>query len=317
MQDTHERPSQLPAKLHRGEIHFQKLTNRHERITQMSQIMMRNHIIDQHKDFFAELEYVFLGTVDEDGQPNAHIFVGEAGFILTPDPYHLMIRTPMLNGHAIKNDLTEGAHISVLGLDLVNRRRNRLHGKVERVGDDFIMIKVSQSYGNCPKYISVREIVARDKIVSESDAISQNGLSDEARKIIKEADTFFIASNYQDGSNSEYEGGDISHRGGIKGVIEIEDDNTLVVPDYQGNYIFNTFGNLLINERAGLLFIDFETGDLMHLKGKAEITELGEYGNTFPGAQRILKIEVTQSSISEQSLPLRWKFIENSPFSPG
>lgn len=317
MQDTYELPDQPRSKLHKGEIHFQKLTNKHERIAQMSQIMMRDHIIDQHKEFFAGLEYIFLGTVNANGQPNAHILVGDAGFVLTPDPYHLMIRTSMLNGHAINNDLSEGAHISVLGLDLANRRRNRLHGKVERVGDGFIMIKVRQSYGNCPKYISVRDIVARESKLSESPAISQSGLSDKAQMIIKEADTFFIASDYKDGSNSEYEGGDISHRGGLKGFIEIEDENTLVIPDYQGNYIFNTFGNLLINERTGLLFIDFETGGLLHLNGKAKITDLADYGDTFPGAQRLLRIEITHSALTEQCLPLRWKFIENSPFSPG
>lgn len=316
MTQTQEPTSQLLPKFHKGEIHFQKLTNKHERLAQLSQIFVRDHIVEQHKEFFAGLEYVFLGTVDADGQPNAHILVGGEGFILTPDPYHLMIRTDMLNGHAIKNDLSEDAYISVLGLDLANRRRNRLHGKVERVGDDFIMIKVSQSYGNCPKYISLRDIHARDEKVSDGDATSQMGLSDEAHRIIKEADTFFIASNYDDGSNSEYEGGDISHRGGKKGFVTVEDNNTLVIPDFQGNYLFNTFGNLLIDDRTGLLFVDFETGDLLHLKGKAKITELGDYADVFPDAQRILRIEITHSSLSKQRLPMRWKFIESSPFSP-
>lgn len=64
---------------------------------------------------------------------------------------------------------------------------------------------------------------------------------------------------------------DVSHRGGPSGFVQVDGD-VLTVPDYPGNRYFNTFGNFLENPRAGLLFINFENGDLLHLTGEASVS---------------------------------------------
>ena len=86
-------------------------------------------------------------------------------------------------------------------------------------------------------------------------------LTPEIRNWITTADTFFIASSHPDGPV------DASHRGGAPSFVEIKDDR-LVVPDYPGNSMFNTFGNLYLNPQAGITLINFETNQQLKLTGK-------------------------------------------------
>ena len=82
--------------------------------------------------------------------------------------------------------------------------------------------------------------------------------------MLEAADTFFIAS-----TGGEY-GVDVSHRGGPPGFVGVE-GATLTVPDYQGNRYFNTLGNLMLDPRAALLVVGFDSGDVLELRGRAEI----------------------------------------------
>ena len=91
------------------------------------------------------------------------------------------------------------------------------------------------------------------------------GLDAEAEALIRGADTFFIASGNPDGSL------DASHRGGEPGFVSILEDGTLEVPDYPGNHMYNTLGNLEVNPRAGLVFLDFTSGRTLQLTGTAEV----------------------------------------------
>ncbi len=77
----------------------------------------------------------------------------------------------------------------------------------------------------------------------------------------------FVATNatLQDGGG-ENGGVDISHRGGLPGFVKVAGD-VLTIPDFRGNWFFNTLGNLVLTSARLLLFVDFETGDLLHLQG--------------------------------------------------
>ena len=68
---------------------------------------------------------------------------------------------------------------------------------------------------------------------------------------------------------------DVSHRGGKPGFVRVGDDGTLTIPDFVGNFLFNTLGNLLLNPRAGLVIADFGTGDMLFLSGVTEIVWSG------------------------------------------
>jgi hypothetical protein len=81
----------------------------------------------------------------------------------------------------------------------------------------------------------------------------------------------FNATAYQNTSAGIASGVDVSHRGGKPGFVRLDDDCTLIVPDFSGNCQFNTFGNLELNPRAGMLFVDFDRGNLLYLTGTAEV----------------------------------------------
>lgn len=301
---------------HSGELAFQNKMGMREQIDRATKIMMRDHMPDQHREFFAGLEYIFLATVGADGKPRASILTGPVGFASSPDPKTLRIASAMDSADHAVEALELGSPIGVLGLDFTNRRRNRMHGKISRIDRDGFDIAVIQSYGNCPKYISTREITKRTASPANHKVVELEELSAEAITLIEKADTFFIASYHLDGSGQPYEGADMSHRGGNPGFVHVENAGRLVIPDYKGNNLFNTLGNLAANPAAGLLFIDFESGDMLHLSGNVSIVEDAHKTSSFPGAKRLLTVDVVQVRQVTEGCNLRWKLLEASPFSP-
>src|SRR5262249_44866711 len=107
-------------------------------------------------------------------------------------------------------------------------------------------------------------------------------------------------------------GADISHRGGRPGFVSLA-DNTLSIPDFRGNRYFNTLGNFLGEPRGSLLFIDFETGDLLQLQGKTRIDWSQEAAHRFEGAERLWHFDVTRGWLRRGGVPLRWSFVDFSP----
>ena len=91
---------------------------------------------------------------------------------------------------------------------------------------------------------------------------SGSDLPDDLGEMIRQADTFFVASKHPDGDH------DASHRGGNPGFVQL-DGNMLIVPDYIGNSMFMTLGNLALEPRAGTTFVDFESGAQLNLTGQA------------------------------------------------
>ncbi|MGD1920168.1 MAG: pyridoxamine 5'-phosphate oxidase family protein [Pleurocapsa sp.] len=301
---------------HQGEQTLQTEVGKREEIERASQLMIRTHMPNQHCTFFKGLRYVFIGTVDKQGQPWASILSGSIGFISIPNPHTMQIEYPFIMDHPAFVGLQPGSSVGVLGLDFSNRRRNRMNGKVLQMEANRLTISVMQSYGNCPKYINAREIDDNQQTSVSNKIVERNHLNQEDCVRIASADTFFIASHHHDGSKATYEGADISHRGGFPGFIQIGNNNTLTIPDYMGNFMFNTLGYLMTEPKAGLLFIDFDTGDLTQMTGKAEIIRHEEEVNQYPGAQRLLSIHIERVLYTSGGLPLRWQFLEVSPFNP-
>lgn len=306
----------MPNKnFHEGEMRLQNQMGMREKIDVMTEHMMRDFMPDQHREFFEGLEYIFLGTVDENGLPCASILTGPAGFASSPDPKELVIETGPRGDKPAFKALAIGQAVGVLGLDLSNRRRNRMHGQILRFDEETITIEVVQSYGNCPKYISVRQISERGSTTG-SDVIENGTLSTEDIAFVTAADTFFIASYVRDGSGAPYEGVDMSHRGGEPGFITVDNPSQISVPDYVGNNLFNTIGNLLINPDMAILLIDFETGDVLNIDGQATLIEDADEIAKYAGAQRLLRIKINNVRRHSGAIALRWKFIESSPFNP-
>ncbi|NJM92085.1 MAG: FAD-binding oxidoreductase, partial [Rhodospirillaceae bacterium] len=131
-------------------------------------------------------------------------------------------------------------------------------------------------------------------------------LDDRARAMIAGADTLFVASYVDDATRGRMV--DVSHRGGRPGFVRIGADGVLTIPDFSGNRFFNTLGNLLANPKAGLLFVDFETGDLLQLTGDAEIILDSPEIVSFQGAERLWHFHPRRILYRPEALPLRWRF---------
>jgi hypothetical protein len=214
--------------------------------------------------------------------------------------------------------------LGLLGIDYAPRRRNRLAGAVASTDGNAIQIDVHQTFGNCPMYIQAREYLPPDDEQVETDEatrIREKGgfktftqFDNTARSIILEADNFYIASNYADPDESDVRhGADVSHRGGKPGFVRINNERSLTFPDFRGNKHFNTLGNIALNGRAGLLFIDFTSGDALQLTGTAVIDQDSPDIQSFTGAERLVHFELETGSLLRKAVPGDWHFIDYSP----
>jgi uncharacterized protein len=274
--------------------------------------VIRDHMPDQHREFFTQLPFIVAATVDANQQPWETLVCKPPGFIHSPDPRHLHINTLPDQCDPLHALLTTGASVGLLGIQFHTRRRNRMNGRVVQHDEHGILVEVQQSFGNCPKYIQARECVySHAQQLSAPEVIKQIGLDSIARDIIQRADTFFIATSSQD-LIAPQGGVDASHRGGKPGFVKI-DGNTLYVPDYLGNFMFNTLGNIQVNPKTGLLFIDFESGHLLHLTARAEIIWDESEVQKYPGAQRLLVLHIDKAVLVKRRVPLRWSGWELSP----
>lgn len=270
---------------HRGEIAIQEHAGVAARMAEIGPRIIRDRMIEQHRDFFRHLPFVVLGAVDPEGDVWATLRVGEPGFLEAPDPFRLHVRAAADPGDPAEAGLTEGSAVGLLGIDLATRRRNRLNGTIRREGGDGFYVQVQQSFGNCPQYIRVRQ--GAERLLGPVAAARETGhrLDERARALITGADTVFVAT-YADGEEGDRQV-DVSHRGGAQGFVRIGEDDVLTIPDYSGNRFFNTLGNISVNPRAGLLVIDFTTGDLLQMTGRAELLLDSPEIAHVPGAERL------------------------------
>ncbi len=320
MSDTSRTPqmageqSPAPSPFHPGEQAAQQRLGVREQMERFGSRVIRDHMPDQHREFYRQLPFVLVGHADKDGWPWASILFKQPGFIASSDANTLQIDALPVTGDPLADALQPGTHLGLLGIELPTRRRNRLNGQLVESGDNGIRLAVDQSFGNCPQYIQTRELTRLD--ASAMPAIRVEDIVEldaRARAMIQQSDTFFVASHVNNGSGEASEGADVSHRGGRPGFIRVDDARTLTIPDYLGNNHFNTFGNFIENARAGLLFIDFEHGHLLTLTGTVEILWDTPEVEHFEGAQRLWQFHVDHGRWINNALPLRWQLDEFSP----
>jgi predicted pyridoxine 5'-phosphate oxidase superfamily flavin-nucleotide-binding protein len=306
--------TQEESPFHRGELAIQARLGIQAKIDKQGRQIIREFLTQQHQQFFAQLPYVIVGTVDETGFPSASILLGKPGFISILSDRLIQVTAKPLTGDPLDKNLKPGADIALLGIELSTRRRNRLNGQVTVVDGDRFEIQVGQAFGNCPQYIQARSVDFTEPPAEIPSVHSLSSLTALEQAIIRKADTFFIATSYQSDAAGAASGVDVSHRGGKPGFVRIDSSQTLTIPDFSGNGHFNTFGNLAMNPRAGLLFIDFAQGSILHLTGRAEVIWEGAEISTYVGAERLLRFHLEQGDRVEDSLPLRWSAPEFSPF---
>lgn len=300
---------------HVGEQWVQRRAGVRDKAEKIGNRMIRSVMAEQHREFFAQLPAVLLGAVDNEGQPHASILWGAPGFAWSPHPALLCVEASVSADDPVAPLLQPQAAVGLLGLEMPTRRRNRLNGRVVERDERGFSIAVAQSFGNCPKYIQAREWQSSPRppgLVVEGDGLDGRWLA-----LVEEADTLFIASQSSDANGG---GADVSHRGGAPGFVRYGSDGRLWLPDYSGNQLFNTLGNLVREPRCGLLFIDFENGHLLQLQARAELVWPEQYAalnlTPPPGAERMLALTPGRWTLRYAGLPLSFSAPEASPFLP-
>ncbi|KAH8887667.1 hypothetical protein GQ53DRAFT_784257 [Thozetella sp. PMI_491] len=291
----------------------------------------------------AESSLVGFGALDDEGRPWTTVWGGERGFtrpiaqnILGAqtvvdrkyDPVVQALVGKVPAGDMVKPDEQTGPKLMAgLSIDLETRDRVKLAGRMlvgavmprpgangeddGTVGEMQVAMVVQEALGNCPKYLNRKDIkphVPSPKLVSDSLPLPQ-----EALDLIENADLFFLSS-----TNGETM--DTNHRGGPQGFIRVlhntPEEVTLVYPEYSGNRLYQTLGNLYTNPKIGIAIPDFETSDMLYLTGTTEVLVGAAASAILPHIKVAVKIRVHAASFVKDSLPFRGKRVEQSPYNP-
>ncbi len=258
------------------------------------------------QSFLASQRLAIASTIDSGNRVWASLLTGEPGFLQAVAEQIVKIA---IDSDELKENLRLAEELGLLVIDLATRKRLRLNGKAKLQGENKIYLHTQQVYFNCPQYIQKREINATLNRGKSSVQIGET-LSPQQQQFIQQADTFFIASYHPQG------GADASHRGGYPGFVRVLYLNKLVFPDYAGNNMFNTLGNLVENPQAGLLFIDFATGDTLQLTGKAAVAQNTKKALQFAGANRLVEFQIEKVKFLTSATSFQWQFKEYSPYLP-
>ena len=193
------------------------------------------------------------------------------------------------------HNLPDGQPVGMVAIDFAARRRLRINGQLTTAGLVGLEVDVDQAFGNCPQYIHRRELID-PSVASSTGSVAGDRLTTDQASLVEGADTFFL------GTIHPRRGADASHRGGPAGFVRVEGDS-LWWPDYPGNNMFNSFGNLEVDDEAALLFIDFTTGETVQLSGRALIEWAGagaEWDEGGTGRRVRFRIERVVGAIDER-----------------
>lgn len=304
----------LQTPFHKGELAIQEKLGVREMVHSYAPKFVRSFLPAQHRDLLATLPFIVVGSVDSRQQPTASILFGSPGFIQSPDEAAVRIDATPIHGDPLHENLRVGSPLGFLAIEFETRRRNRLTGKIDHTDQTGFSVKVDQSFGNCPQYIQSRTS-SSDHDENEKPivrGVTKPVGSAALAERLSAADTFFIASSYFENEGDHKHGVDVSHRGGKPGFLKLT-DNILTFPDFSGNNHFNTFGNIALNPKVGILVPDFTTGDMLYISGKAEIIWNGPEVEAFEGAERLVTVEITSTTLVERAMPVTWKFNDYSP----
>jgi predicted pyridoxine 5'-phosphate oxidase superfamily flavin-nucleotide-binding protein len=251
-----------------------------------------------------------LAAADERGRLWASLVMGKPGFITAPDEHTLSLAADLSAADPIGTCLGNDRPVGVLVFDPARRRRLRLNGRAIAGPAGRIDIRINEVFGNCPKYIQARAPEPETAHERSGTARHSEVLSARQRLAIERADTFFIASAH------EGSGADASHRGGLPGFVRVVDERTFRFPDYAGNNMFQTLGNISADPRVGLLFVDFDSGTTLQLTGRARILWDREDFHELAGADRAVEVEIEEVVEIAGQGPLGWRFLGYSSFNP-
>jgi len=253
-----------------------------------------------------------LTARDHDGRLWISPLSGPAGFLDAGDT-DLAVHAAPLPGDPLCG-LPAGQDVGLVAVEFATRRRFRVNGTLASSSPGGLSIIVRQAFGNCPSYIQRRDILfapaARAETASPAAAPVRASLTSGDRALIGRSDTLLL------GTALPGRGADASHKGGHPGFARAEARGDVWWPDYAGNNLFNSMGNIAANPEAALLFIDFDHGATLQLSGSAAL-EWTEHGGTGDDGGTGRRIRVSPQAVtSAVRLPIRATQPEPSPHNP-
>ncbi|MGB5821183.1 MAG: pyridoxamine 5'-phosphate oxidase family protein [Saonia sp.] len=300
---------------HKGEEAVQQMVGE----TKMAKRVARgiqDSIYSGADNFMENQPMAFVASTDTSAQLWVSMLLGDVGFINVPNAKKLSFATEMIRcakTDILYKNIMDNPEIGVLFINHGLRVRYRVNGMASLNGQN-IQVAVQEAYGNCPKYIQAG-VLSQPEDLKKVDAQITTGLrlSDSQKAWIGNAHTFYVATRSSEGKT------DASHRGGNTGFVSILEDDTLRIPDYPGNSMFNTLGNIYENPNTGLLFVDFENGETLQLTGKAALhfDQTSEKDLQKTGATgRFWTFETNQWIHTKNQYQVVWDFWNYSPFNP-
>lgn len=297
---------------HAGEKAVQEIAGRQLEAEALSRMIAPTLSFPSAK-FLSGQSFAIASSVDSVGKVWASLLTGAPGFIEVLTAQNVFIHFSMIPDSPLAESLESVAALGLLVIDPANRTRLRLNGKCTQSSPAGIALDLRQVYFNCPMYIQRRSLQSLEASPKEDSVVTTmtDKLSQQQFQWISQADTFFIASLNPNSSDA-----DASHRGGFPGFVKVINSNTVAFPDYSGNNMFNTLGNIYVNPQVGLIFVDFDQGSTLQITGRAKILWDKEVANSFLGAERVVLIRIERVLENCASGSMHWNFIDYSPYNP-
>lgn len=256
---------------HQGEIAVQKRAGESAR-ARANGAVVKAEILEGALSFIARQSLVAVGSTAGDGSLWASVISGTIGFMRADDPHAVHIdlsQAVVAQCDPVLDNLAHDSRIGTLMIELETRRRLKINGRAAFENNELV-VEVEKSFPLCPKYIQRRKV----RLAADLERINEQSFSAGVElglaevELINNCDTLFVASSYVEEDNSNI---DVSHRGGNPGFVMVESTRRIRVPDYSGNGMFNTFGNLQLNNKAGVILIDFSRQQALQVTGVAEV----------------------------------------------
>ena len=296
-----------------------------------------------------------VGTLDGENRPWCTVWGGETPMSQTVAQSIIGIRTnvdasfdPVVeaiwqgkDGGEVVKEEAPGRMISALSISLEDRNRVKLAGRMVagaltahtsndeeetesensshqkgKVGQIQLVVKIEQSLGNCPKYLNKNTITPA--IPSPVLASTATYLTAEAIDLISKADFFFISSVH---AHSDM---DCNYRGGPAGFLRISQPTllssptTLIWPEYSGNNLYQTLGNLSSTPLAGIVIPDLTTGSVLYITGTTTLHHGPSARALLAKSNLAVSLTVTGARLVRTGLPFRGHALPDglSPYNP-
>ena len=276
--------------------------------------ILRDTVPPAARAFIAGREMLVVASVAPGGAVWASILAGSPGFAVATGDRAVRIDAAPAPDDPLGDSLRAGASVplGLLAIEFATRRRMRLNGAGRLTPGGAIEVEAAQVYSNCPKYIQARAVEPRPNAPRPTAVSDAGALTEAQRHWVEAADTFFIASAHPTG------GADASHRGGRPGFLRAPGADRLRFPDYPGNNMYNTLGNLAVHPAVGMLLLDFENGRTLQLTGTASVRWGDHAGDAprRPDPPRWVDVRIHRVIETADAVPWRYPLLEPSPFNP-